>query len=120
MASQEGFSKGESTYDKLIKSREAEGWIFVKTEVLTETRFQGEDAKFVEKPQQTEESIKEKHLQIIKAQDPSGNYEVDLILNTDTNKLRKLREMLSDDEYKKVLKNLKPEDKEYYVFVRKV
>jgi len=45
---------------------------------------------------------------------------VDLILNTDTNKLRKLREMLSDDEYKKVLKNLKPEDKEYYVFVRKV
>jgi len=120
MASQEGFPNTESAYDKIIKAKEAEGWVFVKTESLTETQFQKEDARFVEVPQQTEGFIKEKYLRIFKAQNPSGNYEVDLVLNLDTDKLRKLREILNDDEYQKILENLKPEDKEYYVFVRKV
>ena len=51
------------------------------TESLTETQFQKEDARFVEVPQQTEGFIKEKYLRIFKAQNPSGNYEVDLVLN---------------------------------------
>jgi len=109
---QEGFS-----FSKLREQKEAEGWHFFKREGLAQTKFQ--DGKFNEIPYQTEDSIKEKYISAMKAQDPSSKYEVDLVLDENTEKLRKLREISSEEEYRGLLDNLHDADKSYFVFVRK-
>lgn len=109
----------ESEFDKLRKSKEAEGWHFVGREGLTRTKF-SKDAKFEEIPFQTEDSIKERYLQIATQQNPSSEFEVGLVLDENTDKLRRFREISTGEEYQDFLNNLRGADRVYFVFVRKI
>jgi hypothetical protein len=109
----------ESEFDKLLKGKEEEGWHFVGREGLTKTKF-SKDAKFEEIPYQTEDSIKEKYLQMAKQEDPSSEFEVDLVLDENIEKLRRFREIGTKEEYHNIITNLREEDRVYFIFVRKV
>jgi len=114
------FPHRESEFDKLLKSKEAEGWHFVGKEGLTQTKLSEKIIKFEAIPYQTEALIKEKYLQIVKQQDPSSEFEIDLVLDENTDKLRRLREISTEEEYVEALRNLREADKVYFVFIRKV
>ncbi len=118
MTEKEGLPHVESDFDRLLKSRETGGWNFVGQEKLTRTKFSAE-AKFEEIVYQTEESIKERYLEQARQQDPASEFEVDLVLDERTDKLRKLRNLSSDEEYQDLLKNLLAKDKHYFVFVKR-
>lgn len=111
-------SSSENFSDKL-KKIEAEGWVLVGQEKLTETKFD-QEAKFSEVPFQTEDQIKEKYLQRLKNQIPLSNFEILLILNENTEQLARLRQVVSIEEYQKLLKNLKDTKKTYLVYARKI
>lgn len=113
------FPHQESEFDKLLKRKEAGGWHFAGKEGLTQTKFSGETVKFEEVPFQTEDSIKEKYLREAKGRDPSSEFEVDLVLNENMEKLRWFRKNGTEEEYRKILKNLREEDRNYFVFIRK-
>ena len=115
----EFFPHSESELDRMLKSKEAEGWHFVGREKLTRTKFSAE-AKFEEIIDQTEESITERYLEQARQQDPSSKFEVELVLDEGTEKLRKLRKISTEEEYQVILANLSAQDKSYFVFVRKV
>lgn len=115
----EGFPHKESEFDELLKNKKAEGWYFVGREGLTQTKF-SKDAKFEEVPYQTEDSIKEKYLQMAKQEDPSSEFEVDLVLDENTDKLRRLREICTEEEYRAIIGNLREAHRFYFVFVRKI
>ena len=108
----------ESEFDKLLKNKEAEGWHFVGKEGLTQTKF-SKDAKFEEVPYQTENSIEDKYLQLARQENPFSVFEVDLVLDENTDKLRKFRAISTEEEYRNIINNLREEDRVYYVFVRK-
>lgn len=116
---QEGFPHKESEFDKLRKNKEAEGWHFAGREGLTQTKF-SKDAKFEEVPFQTEDAIREKYLQLVKRGDPSSEFEVDLVLDESTDKLRRFREISTEEEYRNVISNLREADRAYLIFVRRV
>lgn len=83
----EDFPKIESEFDKLVQEKETKGWHFAGREGLTKTEFQ-KDARFVEAPFQTEDDIKGKYLKIAKAEDLSSDYEVELVLDVNTDKIK--------------------------------
>ncbi|OGZ15205.1 MAG: hypothetical protein A3J08_03055 [Candidatus Lloydbacteria bacterium RIFCSPLOWO2_02_FULL_51_11] len=109
----------ESEFDKLLKSREVDGWHFMGREGLTQTKF-SKDAKFEEVPFQTEDAIREKYFQLARQENPSSEFEVDLVLDENTDKLRRIRELSGEEEYRNVLNNLMEADRVYFVFVRKI
>ena len=113
------FPHRESDFDKLLKSKEVAGWHFVGREGLTHTKAR-EDRRFVEVPYQTEDSIKEKYLQLAKHGDPVSEFEIDLVLDENTDKLRRFREISTEEEYRSIVSNLREADRTYLVFVRKV
>jgi len=108
----------ESEFEKLRKAKTAEGWGFLGTDGLTRTKF-SKDARFEEVPFQTEEEIKAKQLMNLKNQHPEHDFEIELILDTNTPKLRGYKKILSEEEYKNIIENLRPEDKRYLIFARK-
>jgi len=109
----------ESEFDKLCKGKALEGWSFIAREGLTQTKFSN-DAKFEEVPFQTEKSLKEKYQKIAKGQDPSSDFEVDLVLDENTDKIKRLRSVLDSDEYCRIVNNLNVGDKFYFVFMRRI
>jgi len=115
----EGFPHQESAFDRLLQTRAADGWHFAGREELTRTRF-SKDAKFEQVPYQTENSIREKWLQIAKQQDPSLEFEAELVLDENTEKLRRFREIGTAEEYRTIISNLREENRAYLVFVRRV
>ena len=115
----ENFSNQESGFNKLVGDKEKEGWFFVGREQLTQTKFSHE-AKFEEVPFQTEEDIKNKHLGRFRRQDPRSDFEVELVLDENTDKLKRLREISTDEEYEQIIKNLNPGDRNYFVFIRPI
>lgn len=115
----ESFPFKESHFEKLCKSKEADGWHFMGKEGLTQTKF-SKEAKFEEIPYQTEDEIRARYLAEAKQQDPASDFEVELILDENTDKLRRFREIATEEEYRKVLKNLNPADRNYFVFVRRI
>ncbi|OGZ16289.1 MAG: hypothetical protein A3G11_01175 [Candidatus Lloydbacteria bacterium RIFCSPLOWO2_12_FULL_51_9] len=88
-------------------------------EGLTQTKF-SKDAKFEEVPFQTEDAIREKYFQLARQENPSSEFEVDLVLDENTDKLRRIRELSGEEEYRNVLNNLMEADRVYFVFVRKI
>ena len=108
----------KSNFETFLEQRRVEGWLYFGSEKLTKTQFSGE-AKFEEVPYQTEDSIKKKHEEIAKSQDPSSEFEVELVLDENTEKLRRFRDSSTELEYQDILKNLRDRDKEYFVFVRR-
>ena len=115
----ESFPKKEDPFDRLKKDKEAQGWIIAGHESLTHTKFRSEDARFVEVPLQTEEEIIEKYLQMAKSQDPDSEFEIELVLDENTDTLRRFREMESKEEYNKILENLRDKNKSFIVYIRK-
>ena len=113
------FPHRESEFDKLLKNKEAAGWHFVGREGLTQTKF-SKDAKFEQVPYQTEDSIKEKYLQLAKQENPVSEFEIDLVLDENTDKLRRFREISTEDEYRSIVSNLREADRAYLVIVREV
>ena len=79
----------ESEFEKLRKSKTAQGWDFIGLERLTMTKFSPKNALFLEVPFQTETQIKEKYLNFAEKQAPSHKFEfeVELILDENTEKL---------------------------------
>ena len=112
----ENFPK--TNFEMLIENRRAEGWHYMGLEGLTKTKF-SKEAKFEQVPDQTEDSIKEKYLNDAKQQDPTAEFEVDLVLDENTEKLRSFKKISTDGEYQDILTRLRDEDKSYFVFVRK-
>ena len=55
-----------------------------------------------------------------KQEDPSAEFEIDLVLDENTDKLRRFREIGTEEEYRNVINNLRDEDKSYFVFIRRV
>ena len=108
----------KSKFDELLEQKRTEGWYYVGMEGLTKTQF-SKEAKFEDVVFQTEESIREKYLQIARQEDPSGEFEVDLFLDENTERLRKFRETSTDEEYRDILTRLNDRDKSYFVFVRR-
>ena len=106
----------ESEFDKLLKSKEAEGWYFMGRERLTQTKF-SKEAKFEEAPFQTAEEIKNRYLETAKQQAPSSDFEIELILDENTDKLRRFQEISTDEEYRNVIKTLNSADKNYFIFL---
>ena len=86
---------------------------------MTKTKF-SKEAKFEEVPYQTEDSIKEKYLQIAKQEDPVSEFEIDLVLNENTDKLRRFKEISTEEEYRSIVSNLREADRAYLVIVREV
>jgi hypothetical protein len=115
----EEFPRKESGFEKISKSKELEGWHFMGREGLTQTKF-SKEAKFEEIPHQTEDEIKKRYLEFVKEQDPSSDFEIELMLDENTDKLRKLRKISTDEEYRNTLENLNPEDKHYLVWMRRI
>jgi len=115
----EKFSHPESAFDKLLRDKNADGWEFVAREGLTQTNF-SDEAKFEETSFQTEDDIRGSYLEKLKQNDPSGEYEVDLVLDQNTDKLKSLRALSADEEFDKILESLNPADKNYFIFIRKV
>jgi DNA-binding MurR/RpiR family transcriptional regulator len=115
----ENFPNKALRFDQLLKNRESEGWQFAGRERLTQTKF-SKEAKFEEIQFQTEEDIKKRYLNRAKQEDPSSDFEVDLILDEHIDKLTKLREMSTDEEYQQIINNLAPQDRNYLVFVRRM
>ena len=113
------FPYRESEFDKLLKGKEAAGWHFAGMEGLTQTKF-SKEAKFEEVSYQTEDSIKEKYLQLAKQEDPVSEFEIDLVLNENTDKLRRFKGISTEEEYRSIISNLREADRTYLVFVRKV
>lgn len=109
----------KSQFDELLKSKVAAGWYYKGMEKLTQTKF-SKDAKFEEVPYQTEDAIKEKYRQIVKQEDPSSEFEVDLVLDQNTQKLLGLRRISTEEEYRNFVSNLMEKDKNYFVFVKKI
>jgi len=109
---------GESAPNKLLEAKKAEGWNFVAREELTRTQFT--DGRFLAVPHQTEIQIREKWLQWAKEQAPAHEFEVDLVLDENTEKLKRMREISTEKEYCNILNNLGGEDKTYLVFLRKI
>ncbi len=109
----------ESPFETLLRTKEEDGWIPAGKESLTQTKFRSEDAKFVPEQYQTESAICQKYLEAAKQKDPSSEFEVDLVLDEETEKLRKFRENSTDEEYRHILTKLRPEDTHYYVFIRR-
>ncbi len=64
----------ESAFDKLLKEREAQGWHYIGSDVLTETRY--EDGLFQTKQVRTKEQLKDKYE---KSFDPSEEAQIDLV-----------------------------------------
>jgi DNA-binding MurR/RpiR family transcriptional regulator len=108
----------KTSFDRLLEERNAEGWHYIDREGLTRTQFQ-QDARFVEVPYQTEEDIKNRYLQMAKQKIPQGEYEVDLVPDLNSDKLRRLKETVSEEEFQEITKNLRKEDRVYFVFLRK-
>jgi hypothetical protein len=96
----------ESPFDRLCKEKEKDGWRYCGYEKLTITTFD-RDARFVEKPFQTEEQIIAKYKR--------SDNEVELVL-APNEKMDALRKILSEEELKQIEPN--DADKNYYVFVR--
>ena len=117
--SREGFPQKESEFDKIRKNKEAEGWHFMGLEGLTQTRL-SEEIKFEAVPYQTEEAIQDKYLKIAKQHNPSSDFEVELMLNEDTDKLRRIRKIATEEEYRNILENLNPGEKQYLIWVRRI
>jgi len=115
----ERFSHQESDFDSLLRTKESAGWHFMGREGLTRTEF-SKEAKFEEVPFQTEEEIKNMYLKIARQQDPTAGFEVELVLDEGSDKLKKLREISTSEKYKSVINNLHPADRKYFVFVRKI
>ncbi len=113
------FASHESPFDALCKEKESQGWQYVSREGLTQTKF-SKDAKFEEIPYQTEEEIRARYIQEARAKNPTLNFEVDLVLDQNTEKLKKLKSLISPEEYAALLERLNPEDKNYLVFMRQV
>lgn len=114
----EEFPHKESEFDKLLKSKEAEGWHFVAREGLTQFKL-SKDLKFEAVPYQTEDSMKEKYLQIARQQDPSSEFEIDLVLDENTDRLQRFRKVSTEEEYRSIVSNLREVDRVYFVFIRK-
>jgi len=114
------FPHNESEFEKLSKSKKTQGWDFMGQERLTMTKFSSKDALFLEVPFQTETQIKEKYMNFAKKQAPSHKFEVELILDENTEKLVQIRKISTEEEYENILKNLRDEDKNYFVFIRKM
>jgi hypothetical protein len=115
----ENFPHDESDFDRLCKSKKAEGWHCMGQERLTRTRL-SKDVKFEEFPLQMEEEIRARYLETVKKQDPTSEFEVELLLDENTEKLRRLREILPVEEYRDILGKLKDGDKSFLVWVRRI
>ena len=109
----------ESAFEKYRREKEQEGWYCMGREGLTQTKF-SQEGKFEEIPFQTEDDITVRYLGAAKAQDPSSDFAIELILDENTDKLRKLREVFTDQEYRNAIDNLNLEDRSYFIFVRKI
>ena len=109
----------ESEFSKIRKKKEVEGWVQIGVEKLTQIKF-SKDARFLEEPFQTEESIKQKYLEQLKKKYSKFKFEIELMLDENTEKLVNLRKIMDEEEYKEALKNINEEDKNYLVWARKI
>lgn len=101
-----------------LERLQAEGWVILGNEHLTQVQF-SKEAKFEEIPFQTEAQIREKYLAQLAKQAPGVEFEIQLLLDENTQDLVKLKELLSPEEYQDALKNINPEKKIYLVLARK-
>jgi hypothetical protein len=100
----------DSSFEKLRVEKAKDGWEYAGVEKITMTKFSPE-AKFDEILFQNETDIRKKYSN-------NGKYDVDLILDINTGKLQDFKKILTPDEFDKIIKNLKDEDKNYLVFIR--
>lgn len=115
----ERFPHQESYFDSLMSKRAEEGWGYAGQEQLTKIRF-SHDARFLPVTTQSEESIREKYIRAAQEFEPDGKFEVDLVLDENTERLLSLKKILTPEEYQDALTRLHDEDKNYFVFVRKI
>ena len=108
----------ESWFDNLLDERAEDGWKLMGKEGLTRAKLSG-SGKFEPIPFQTEGDIKATYLEKAQEQDPDSEFEVDLVLDENTQKLRDIRQSSTPEEYQQHLDNLHDYDKSYLVFVRK-
>lgn len=110
MEEKEELFNEESVFDKMLEEKAKSHWQYIGTEKLTETEFV-EGAKFEEITKQDEKKIKERYSQ-------GGKYEVELILDMNTQKIRDMRRILTKEEFDKMIKELPDKDRNYLVFRR--
>ena len=110
MEQKEGLFNEESFFDKMLEEKAKAGWQYIGTEKLTETEFV-EGAKFEEITKQDEKKIKDRYSQ-------GGKYEVDLVLDMNTQKIQDMKKILTKEEFDKVVADLADRDKNYLVFRR--
>jgi hypothetical protein len=115
----EKFLPEYSVFDDLCRRKEIDGWHFVGRENLTRPQFT-DKALFEEVQYQTKDQIIEKYLTEAKKQNPTAIFEVELVLDEGTEKLRRLKELATDEEYRYAIENISPADVNYFVFVREV
>lgn len=117
--STEKFPHFESEFEKVRKIKETEGWHLAGQEKLTETKF-SKEAKFEQVLYQTEDEIRTRYLMQAYQQNPTTDFEIELTLDENTDKLRRLRLAVTDEEYRSIIENLNPSDKQYLVWLKKI
>src|SRR6266404_4171417 len=81
----------EQPFAGLLEKRTAEGWQYLGREGLAQTKFNNTDGKFEDIPFQTEEEIKQKYINLVSKVDPKSHYEVELVLDENSEKLNRLK-----------------------------
>ena len=108
----------KSEFERQINDMESLGWVMVSHESLTRVKF-SKDASFIPEPFQTEEDIKIKYLNKAKSENPTSEYEIELVIDQNSDKLRSIKKVVSENEYQEILQNLRDEDKTLIVLMRK-
>lgn len=110
--------RGETGFDNRVHEMEASGWIIVGHEGLARTKF-SKDARFLPEVFQTADDIRKIYIDKAKQEDPSHEYEIELVLDENTDKLQSIRKVVDENQYKEILAKLKDEDKAFIVFMRR-
>ena len=99
-----------TSFEKTLAEKAKDGWRYAEKEALTITKFSSE-AKFEEISVRSEADI-------IKKYSENGKYDVELVLDTNTQRIQDFRKILTPEEFEDLLKNLSDRDRNYFVFIR--
>ena len=84
---------------------------YIGEEKLTENRLSVEKERFEEIPVQTESDIINKYSE-------NGKYDVELVLDLNTEKLQNDRLIWGQEQFNNIAKELSTKDKQYLVFIK--
>ncbi len=97
--------------EEVLAEKANGGWKYIGEEKLTENRLSVEKERFEEIPVQTESDIINKYSE-------NGKYDVELVLDLNTEKLQNDRLIWGQEQFNNIAKELSTKDKQYLVFIK--